>query len=272
MIFFSEIEIEKLVVHSVGNKLKGDSILCSDSTVVLGSELEDVLLKYFINPFKPNEFYNLANIEHNEVYLSVKQIFSNSNNFIAESQKIARRLFEETRNPKVAGGNLFIVYFNKCIINDELTNAVGIFKSEISETFLKIKPSNERFSIEREAGINISKMTKGCMIYAYEESDGYLVSIIDKRSKKEEVSYWSDNFLNLVPREDEYFQTKYTLSCIENYISNAMPEQFEISRADQADLLNKTLEYFKENDDFNREVYSEEVFQNIEITNSFSEF
>lgn len=272
MIFFSEIEIEQLIVHSVGNKLKGDSVLLSDSTVVLNSEIENLLLKYFITPFKSNEYYNFSDVENNELYFSIREIFSDSSKFALESKKIATRLFEEMRNPKVSGGNLFVVFFKKCIIGEIITDAIGIFKADVTETFLKIKPSNERFVIDREAGINITKMTKACLIFNYEEEDGYLISVIDKRAKNEEISYWSDNFLDIESREDEYFQTKNTINCIENFVMNELPENFEISKADQIDLLNKTLDYFKSKENFLLDKFSNEVFENEELVNNFGNF
>ena len=272
MIFFSEIEIDQLIIHSVGNKLKGDSILLSDSTVVLGSEIEDTLLKYFITPFKSSEYFNFADIENNEMYASIKQIFSDASNFITESKKIATRLFDEIRNPKIPGGNLFIVLFRKCIIGEMVTDAIGIFKSDVTETFLKIKPSNERFVINREAGINITKMTKACLIFNYEEDDGYLISLIDKRSKNEEISYWSDNFLDITQREDEYFQTKNTMGCVESFVMNELPENFDIAKSDQVDLLNKTLNYFNSKDNFLLDKFADEVFENEELIENFNRF
>jgi hypothetical protein len=272
MIYSSEIKIKNLIIHSVGNKLKGDSVLLSDSTAILNSELEEILMKYFNSAFKTSEFFNFDNIERNEIYKSAKNIFNNSANFASESKNIANFLFEEMRNPKVLGGNLFIVYFENCIVNDILTDAIGIFKAEIADIFLKIKPSNERFGIEREAGINITKLAKSCIICNYEQEKGFLISVIDKKSKNEEISYWSENFLQIVPREDEYFQTTNAIDCIENFVSLGLPEQFEISRADQASLLNKTLNYFNQNENFEWNDFSNELFENQELMEKFDDY
>jgi hypothetical protein len=265
MIYYSEISINSLIIHSVGNKLKGDTLLLSDSTVILGSELEEVLLKYMITPFKSNEFYNFNDLQNNAIYKSIKTVFEKPSAFVTESKRIAKHLFEEMKNPKALGGNLFIVYFKNCIVGDETTDAIGIFKSEIADTYLKVKPSNERFAVEREAGINISKLAKGCFIYNFEGEDGYLVSIVDKKSRNEEISYWADNFLDIVPRQDEYYQTKNALNCVEEFVSKDLPDKFDISKADQVDLLNKTLEYFRGNDDFNWTEFESEVFTSDEV-------
>jgi hypothetical protein len=266
MQFTSEIEISNLIIHSVGNKLKGDTVLLSDSTVILNSELEEVLLKFMISPFKSNEFYNFdISNDNNVVYKSIKTIFDMPSVFVTESKRMAKHLYEETKNPKAFGGNLFVVYFNGCIVDNNLVDAIGLFKSEIADTYLKIKPSNERFAIEREAGINISKLTKGCIVYNYDGDEGYVVEIIDKHSKSEEILYWSDNFLNIIPRQDTYFQTKNAINCVEHFVSNGLPEKFDISKADQINLLNKSLEYFRGNDVFDWNEFADEVFEAQEI-------
>lgn len=272
MIFYSEIEINNLIIHSVGNKLKGDTVLLSESTVILNSEIEDILLKFMLNPFKSNEFHTFDDLESNVIYKSVKTVFDMPSVFVTESKRIAKHLFDSNRNPKVLGGNLFVVYFKNCIVGDVLTDAIGIFKSDVSDTYLKIKPSNERFAVEREAGMSITKLAKGCIIYNYEGDDGYLVSVVDKRLKNEEISYWSESFLNIVPRHDEYYQTKNILNYVENFVSNALPDTFDINRADQVNLLNKTLEYFKENDDFDWDDFSKEVFEAKELVQEFNSY
>ena len=273
MIFFSEIEISNLIIHSVGNKLKGDTLLFSDSTVILKSEIEELLLKFMISPFaKLSEFHTFDNLESNTIYKSVKTIFDMPSVFATESKKMAKHLFENTKNPKVLGGNLFIVHFKDCVVGDEMTDAIGIFKSEIADNYLKVKPSNDRFALEREAGINISKLAKGCMIYNYDSQAGYLVSVIDKRSKTEDINYWSEKFLDVISRQDNYYQTTNTLDCVEHFVTNGLPDLFDINRADQVNLLNKTLEYFKENDDFNWSEFSNEVFEAKELIDELGSY
>ena len=272
MIYFSKIEFANLIIHSVGNKLKGDTLLTSDSSVILGDEIEEVLLKFMTTPFKQIEFHTFGNLDRNSIYKSVKTIFNMNSVFITESKKIAKYLFDNTKNEKVFGGNLFIVHFKDCIVGDEMTDAIGIFKSELTDTYLKIKPSTERFVIEREAGIHISKLAKGCIIYNYEAEDGYLIEVFDKRPKNAEISYWSDNFLNIVPRQDAYHQTTNVLSCAEHFIKNGLPDLFDISRADQINLLHKTVEWFKENDEFNWNEYSNQTFETKELIDEFDAY
>lgn len=247
----TEVSINNLIVHSVGNKLKGESLVLSGSAVAVGSELEEVLTKFMFSPFKSNELFNFNEIDTNIVYKAAHTIFNTGGVFAAESKKIAKHLFEEANNPKMNGGNLFITHFKDFVINDMICEGIGIFKSEISDTFLKIKHINDRVAIEREAGINISKLAKGVIIFNLEPGEGYVVAVVDKHPKSEEVSYWSENFLDVSPRHDDYYQTKNAMACVEQFISQRLPSIYsDVDKSQQVDLLLRSLDYFKENDKF----------------------
>ena len=48
------------------------------------------------------------------------------------------------------------------------------------------------------------------------------------------------------------------LTMCKNFITNELPEQFEASKADQADYLNKSVAFFKENDSFDMNEFADE--------------
>lgn len=260
MFICSEASIRSLIIHSVGNKLKGDTFILSNSTASTGNELDEVLRKFMFNPFRSNEFYNFNDTANNSVYLSVKQMFGSPNSFTSESKKIAKTLFENTNNPKISGGNLFVAYFKDMVFDDELISAIGLFKTESADTFLKIKSADDKLLVERDAGINITKMAKGAIIFNIKEDDGYLISLLDRRSKNEEIAYWSESFMNLVPYKDDYYQTKNAMNCIGNFVSHTLPDIYNMNKSEQSALLHTSLEFFKENDEFAWDYFAKEVF------------
>jgi len=244
----------------VGNKLKGDNMLLSNSPVSIASDLEDVIKKFIFSPFRSNELFNFNNPTNNSIFASIKQMFSSPNSFGSESKKIAKHLFEKTNNPKVNGGNIFIVHLNDMIMNDELVSAIGLFKTESADTFLKVKSSDDKLLVERDVGINISKMAKGAIIFNVNEEDGYLISLLDKRSKSEEIAYWSESFLNISPFKDDYYQTKNAMGCISDFVTQTLPDIYSMNKSEQSALLYSSLEYFKDNDDFAWDVFAKEIF------------
>ncbi len=277
MINFSEAEISKLVVHNVGNKSNDGGIKLSKQEYQFeNNALKEVLLKYLTTPFKSGEFYNLfheSELKLNEVYSYVSEIFDNKAELFTQSVSLAKFLYEQSTHPKVKVGEFYTVYFTDCTIDGELVDAVGLFKSETKETFLKVHPTKDNIEIKYEDGVNINKLDKGCMIFNLEREQGFLVSIVDTVSKGYDAQYWKDHFLHLRERNDNYHQTQNLLSMCKHFVTEQMPEELDnATMADQAELLNKSLSFFKENDTFNLKDFEEEVIRKPEAIKAFRNF
>jgi hypothetical protein len=275
MIITEQVEIQSIAIHFVGNKLNDEGIRFSKSALRTDENINDLLLTYFFSPFKSDEYYNLfheSDINLNEVFSYVSEIFDNPGSLFENSINLAKHLYEQSVHPKVKGGELYIVYFRDCIVDGETVDAVGLFKSETKETFLKVYPQQDGFSIESEAGINIHKLDKGCLIFNTEREKGYLVSVVDNLNKGAEAQYWIDHFLHIQPRNDEYFQTKNVLSLCKSFVVDKLPGQFDVSKAEQADLLNKSVKFFRENDNFDMDDFANEVIQAPDVISSFKSY
>lgn len=264
----------KIVVHKVGNKINQEGLLLSEEELELEDEMKEILEDYFLSAFKTEEkfqFYSDSLLIHNPVYSSVSEIFENKEQFFFESKNIAEHLYNSAENPRVQGGELFIVYFEgEEKESGEKIDSIGIFKTEKKNPFLKIYPKNESFELERDFGISLSKLDKGCLISNLDKETGFVMSVVDNNKKGDE--YWFENFLKVTQRNDDYFNTQETLSVYKEFIVNKLPEEFEISKADQADLLNKSINFFKERDQFNYDEFTQEVLEDEHVIESFSNY
>lgn len=275
MIITEQIEIQSIVVHNVGNKLNDEDIRFSKSELRTDESINNLLLTYFFSPFKSNEYYNLhheTDLNLNEVYSYVSDIFDNPEALFDQSENLAKHLYEQSVHPKVKGGEFYVAYFTDCIVDGETTDAVGLFKSETKETFLKVYPRNDGFSIESEAGINIHKLDKGCLIFNTERDKGYKVAVVDNLNKGGEAQYWMDHFLHVLVRNDDYYQTKNVLNMCKSFVIEKFPEQYDVSKADQAEMLNKSVKFFKENDNFDLDDFAGEVMQSPDMISSFKSY
>lgn len=275
MITTEQIEIQSIAVHSVGNKLNDEGFRFSKSALLTDENIDNLLLTYFLSPFKSEEYHNLyheSDINLNEVYSFVSGIFDNPDSLFDQSLNLARHLYEQSVHPKIKGGELYVVFFRDCILDGETVDAVGLFKSETKETFLKVFLQNDGFGIASEDGINIHKLDKGCLIFNTDRENGYLVSVIDNLNKGAEAQYWIDHFLHVRPRNDEYFQTKNLLSLCKNFVVGNLPANFEVSKADQAEMLNKSVKFFRENDNFDLDDFTNEVIQAPDVIDSFKTY
>jgi len=276
MIQFYNSIIDQCIVHYVGNKSIDEEVKLSKSIVSESGEINLVLTNYFLKSFLQKEdfyhFYHISDISLNEVFSYISSIFIAAENFKKESINLAKHLYEQSTHPKIKGGEFYVVYFKDCIVDGDTVDAVGLFKSENKDTFLKVYPKGDGFEIESQKGVNINKLDKGCLIFNKEKENGYVVAVVDNTNKGAEAKYWTDDFLHVKPRNDAYNQTKNILSMAKNFVLHELPQQMEVSKADQIDLLNKSVQYFKDNDSFSMERFASEVMNKPEVIDTFNKY
>jgi hypothetical protein len=169
-------------------------------------------------------------------------------------------------------GEFYVVLFEGLILDGKETEALGIFKSESRETYLKVFPTDDNYLIDQEEGININKLEKGCLIFNTQPEEGYVCAVIDTTGKSTDTRYWFDDFLKLKERNDEYLKTREALELTREFVNKKLPESFEIDRPGQAELLNKSMKFFKENENFKMEEFVSDVFADKEVISSFNEY
>lgn len=275
MLYKEYISIKNLFLHKVGNKLNQDELVFSKSPIDIGDDLKKVLMDYFFSSFKPEElhrFHHDIELPLNEVYSCVSKVFENPNSLYEESINLAKHLYNQSVHPKVKSGEFYVVYFQDCILDGETLNAIGLFKSENKDTFLEIEQINDGFDLESRQGININKLDKGCLIFNIERSNGYVLSIIDNTNKGNEAQYWKDNFLNVQPKRNEYHQTNQFLGIAKQFVTKQLDEDFEVSKTDKIDFLNRSVDYFKKNETFDKQNFEEQVFGDSNVIEAFRKF
>ncbi len=276
MIEYTNSIIEKVSVHNVGNKTNGEALHLSKSLLDISDEkVRELLSKFFLTSFSNPEYHSFtfSNEEFtlNPLYVFASQIFGDAKQFQKTSVDIAKHLYEISIHPQIKPGDLFITYLTEIVVEDEVTDAIGIFKSENKQSFLKLDREQQSYSIRCEDGINIEKLDKGCLIFNTDKESGYKICIIDK-SNKTEAQFWKDSFLQLKPYSDVYHYTKDLMNITKCYIAKELPEEFEINKTEQIDLLNRSAEYFKTHDTFDKGDYEKEVFRDSKMIKSFRKF
>lgn len=273
MFNFKESILSTLAVHHIGNQAESEGINIGKSTLEIDDDLRLLLKNYFLKSFKEQGLYTLSHstdLTLNELYTYVSAIFSDSDSLYLQSINIAKHLYESSQHPMIKNGELYVVYFDECVIDDEVTDAVGIFKSENKDTYLKVYPQNDSYEIAQEQGININKLDKGCLIFNTEKDLGYKVAIVDNINKGgEEAKYWKEDFINAKPREDNFYHTHNYMKLCKNFAVEAFEEA---TRVDQIDLVKNSINYFKEKETFNVREFEEEVMQVPEVIEKFQDY
>lgn len=254
-----------MAIHRTGNALLNEPLLLSEQVLDVSDDtLQALLLDYFLGPFtRLHELFRFThtsgNLGLNAVYHFVQAIFKDPEDLYAQSVQLAKHLQEVSNHPKIKSGELYVVYLKNMQVDGMITDAVGIFKSEHKEPFLKVQRDRKDFVITYEAeAINIQKLDKGCVVFNLEEEEGYRVAVIDQ-TNKQEAAYWVDDFLKLQVRNDDYNQTQNVLHVYKDFVTQKMDEVFELTKADKIDMLNRSMDYFKKNDSFDFHTFSSQV-------------
>jgi len=276
MLSITDIKLVSLVTHYVGNKASGEDLqLSGDPVDIEDTGLRQVLLQYFLTPFKEVETYHFwhpSDLNLNEIMHFSSAVFDDPSAFHLQSANIARHLYDSTNLPNIKTGELHIAYFQGCPVNGIMTDAIGIYKTESKDAFLRISQTKNGFKFEPDEGINPNRMDKGCLIFNVRRDEGYQVCVIDKTNKGGEAQFWKDIFLKLRASGDEYHTTSDYLKLCKDFIVEQIPSEFETSKVEQIDFLNKSVDYFKKNEQFTKEVFEQEVFQIPELIDSFRKY
>ncbi len=277
MITYHQTEIDQLAVHYVGNKHNGEPLILSQNLVHLREQrLRDLLLPYFISPFKLPEYYGFtfsaSDFTLNPLYQLITKIFDDPHQLHSLSVDIAKHLYDVSLHPQIKNGDLIVVYFSELNVDGETASAIGIFKSENKQPFVKLEHNDHEYNMQYEDGITTEKMDKGCIVFNLDKENGYKICIVDKSNKNAEAQYWKDDFLKVLIHNNPYHQTETFLNITKNYITDQYKQDFESGKTEEIDLLQRSMQYFKKNSNFDKDEFVEEVFHFEKVKDSFNKF
>lgn len=276
MIDFSEARILKLAAHMVGNGVNGGKLKLSEHELDIEDDnLEQTLLKYFLSGFTAPEYHRFTseddNFLVNPVFNFASAVFSRPKTFHENSVNIAHHLYNTTLLPTVKSGQLYVAHLSGVRIENETAEVIGIFKAENKSAYLKLNTSSATFKLKVDTGINVQKLDKGCLILNTEKDTGFKILAVDTVNKSE-AQFWMNEFLCLAPRAESYHHTRNFLDLTKQYVDEKMAEEFQVSKADKIDLLNRSMNFFKSKDQFDKHEFEAEVLEDPSVIESFRNY
>lgn len=266
-------QIENVSLHRVGNKNKNEGVFLSEEPFVLNDETTGLLKEYFFKPFREKEenYFKLSNevdVEFNELFKIVTEIFDDRDSIHLNSKKIATHLFEQSNHPHIKSGEVYVTYLSDILLDNVKVDAVGIFKSELKHDFLQFKEKGSNLDIVIQQGININKLDKGCLIFNVNKEEGYKVLSVD--SNRYDTKYWLENFLGVDVLADENFYTKNYLKFCQNFAKDVvLPAE---DKQQEVLFMNKAVNHFAKNDAFEESSFLNEVLENPELIPEFKHY
>lgn len=275
MIDVSEARIESLVIHRVVNQSSDQSNKFAGEEVALSPDMKELLMRFFFSSLNPGELYNFSEAameEPESVCSCVRALFDGDAGFLKTSVTLAEILHDVAKHPQVKDGDLYVVRFAGCRVDGGETDALGIFKSEVKETFINLVEDDKGFHIERSEGFSINNMDKGCLICNTERDKGFVLSVFDNTGKGRKAAFWIEDFLDARILRDSRYYTENTVKNVKDFITKELPKKKEVSKDEELEVMEKTMEYFRDNERFDRREYENSVFPDEGTRKEFSDF
>ena len=189
MINLFNAHIENLSIHRVGNKSRNEAFFLSENQYGLNDEIVPILKEYFFKSFREKEenyfqFAHEVDLEYNDMFNLATEIFENPGAAHEVSKKITKHLFEQSNHPHIKNGEVYVTYLTNVSIDNNVVDAIGVFKSELRTDFLQFEEKGSNLEMILQEGINLNKLDKGCLIFNYKKDEGYTAQEIDKKQKE----------------------------------------------------------------------------------------
>lgn len=246
IIDFSQISIQLAAVHYAGNKSEDEgTILSKELMDIRDEDFKELLYEFFLANIKQEDIYQFehhSNIMMNEMYTYCKEVFDAPHSSLLEqSVNILKHVYAQSESsPKIKGGEVYVVFFQDCLIEDELVDAIGIFKSENKHTYLSFAQDENGLAVTTQKGVNLQKLDKGALILNTDAEGGYVVLSSDMNAT--EANYWRIEVMNIEPMKDNVFHTKAHMNLCKDFVKKVYAK--EVDQKQQSDFLNKAVNYF----------------------------
>ena len=272
MVDYSAINIDKLIIHKVGNKKKQIENQISSGLCNVNEDLSTSLINYFFTPFSKqievNKLHHHSDIELNDIFNYSKKLFNKKSSFQDISVDILTHLYEQSEHPHIKIGEVIVAHFSDIIFDDKLTDAIGIFKIERKQNFFKFSDTNKSLGINLNEGVSSKKMDKGCLIINIEQNDGYRVLSIDNNNY--DTEYWKNKFLKVQFVKDFYYHTSQYVDFVKSFSEEVVEN--DKGKDEQIAFLNKSMNYLSNNDEFDIDEFATEIFDEPKMRQEFFDY
>lgn len=121
--------------------------------------------------------------------------------------------------------------------------------------FLDVKNEEDKMIVNGIDGINVKKNNNVCIIVDMGPDE--MPAVFMKTRKKEDIVYWQERFLKIKVADEQYHKTNLALTECKKIIL----KDDDFSNTEKLGLLNKTLEYFRSEEEFQVDDYLDTVFE-----------
>lgn len=237
-------------------------------TLQEGEETE-TLLEHVTSMYKEPLYHQLGTL--GPVYAAVQKVFDNPEQLFEESIQLSRKL-GHCMTEEINGEAYFLlVSLSDILVDDELLDAVALIVMYTAPRFYKIKKEDTCFTIPTDKGYVIAKPDKSCLLLPGDDENGGRVLIHESGGVKDD-GFWYKEYLQLTPMGNEYTYTTDYIKMTSQFLKQRKPLEQVLDKKQGAEILERSLDYFTQNDTFQEKEYKREVFRDDVVIEAFDEY
>ncbi|MDS9473190.1 nucleoid-associated protein [Sporosarcina pasteurii] len=254
MLEVSEGKLMQYIMHGIDDTLiLGDEVFTEPEVLMEAAFTQLAFSKVHFD--QQYEFFHETDLDLHEIYTYAKTIFQEESNFLEQSQHIATHLHSVSTHPNIKSGDLFIGLFNNILMGTETKKVLSIVKIDDKEIFLDVKSEQNKMIVNGIDGINVRKINNAAVIVDMGPDEEPAIFIRTRR--KEDIVYWQERFLKIKVADEAYEKTDLALQEVKKIIL----KEENFTNTEKLGLLNKTLDYFRSEEEFQVDDYIDTVFE-----------
>lgn len=257
--------VEEFILHRISTG-EDTHVFSEASVLIKGEEEQEFLRKLFLRPFTNMAFTCAFSGKGNVLQKHCAKIHK-GDDLVEGSLSIAKHLLAVADGHEMPPGELIVARFGNVEVGNREHEAVGIFKFDDKDVFLESRPEKGTMALRLKRGLGSNKPKKGCLVVY--DGEAPTLFIIDDQASTE---YWQQDFIGAEPKKDHVNSTTDLMKVARTFITEQLPEDFVVEKTDQIDLLNRSVQYFKEHEAFDKQEFAEEVFQDEKAIRSFNQY
>lgn len=263
MISLQNATLQQLILLETHNRDNTEKLEFSEHNISKEflSDHEHLFIERLLSSFSKDEYFNMqSDHQQHSCILDIQKLFANhpaDKGLSALSKKFAAQLSPEPVR-------LIAAFIDNILIGDELTNAIVIVIPDQSD-YVMVNPNKWALS----KGFLMRKVIIGAVILNIYAEDGYRILLKNHIQKSAAYHLLKNEFLNVQPVQDNFHQTKSYLQMCNSFIKEQLPEDASFQKIDQVDVMNKSIQYFKNEDTFDENAFVASVFDKDETANAF---
>ncbi len=236
------LSIDRVTIQVVGSKTLGDGISFAYNTTDCSDIFLHIkaLLSNTFNVQEEKRFDFVGSLDLNPVYKFSSAIFDDLELFVSQSQNLARYLYDQSLHPNIKSGDFFVIH-GLFSVDDVNKDGLVFLKSENKEVLISTRNDGKNITATPVYGMSLKKLDKGCIVLNDCRDEGYRVLTIDKTNNGTDAHYWTESFLHVVGRDDDYHCTAQVADFCSSLVKKFKNEEDDLYSATKAKMASLLL-------------------------------